>query len=187
MKLRYYMIWCNSDKTSTLAMATSLEPFCEDWSRASSADCAVAEQRELTNSEMARQEALIRPYNTYLALAMQWDFPGHDPDDVDIALEYVAKLERGEADDETYFYHAFIHSLSRTTVTFENAIFSECYEWPNWSCSLAEYKTALEAWRVFIAQPPYIDNEMIVELPDRPAHIAHNQIGPLFKGRHVLH
>ena len=175
MKLRFYMIWYNhEDQSSTRFMAGSLEPIDPEFDASWRAERKKQVPDERLLSEMCLQEALTRPYNKYLALALQSDHPGHHPEDVDIDLAYITKLERGEVDSETFFCHAFIHILSSTTVTFESLIFGECYEWPNWSCSLAEYKAALEAWRVFITQPQHIDNEMIVDLPERPLHIEHN-------------
>jgi hypothetical protein len=178
MKLRYFMNWYNDEKKDSMLFYAESMEFVDPELRA----CWRAELKkpvpdsQLT-SDIARQWAIQRPYNNYLALALQIDYPGHHPEDVDIALAYITKLERGELEEDTCFCQAFTHIYSRTTVTFEHAIFSECYEWPNWSCSLAEYKAALEAWRVFITQPQHIDNEMIVELPERPLHIEHNILG----------
>ena len=175
MKLRYFMNWYNDEKKdSMLFYAESMESVDPELGECWMAELKKPVPDSQLTSNIAWQWAVQRPYSTYLADALQSDYPGHHPEDVDIALAYITKLERGEVDSETFFCHAFIHILSSTTVTFESLIFGECYEWPNWSCSLAEYKAALEAWRVFITQPQHIDNEMIVDLPERPLHIEHN-------------
>ena len=59
-----------------------------------------------------------------------------------------------------------MHTLTLERVTFEHAIFGECPEWPIWSCTLAQYKAALQGWRKFIDMPESIDTELIVDLPD---------------------
>jgi len=179
MKMRYYTIWYDDEKkTSTRFQSTSLEPLDPEWQARWDAEWKKEIPDHVVTSELSRIEALTQPYGRYLGNSIDEDLSGNYPEEVDFVLDYVAKLERGEVEGDTFFYHDFVHSLSRTAVTFEHAIFGECYEWPLWSCSLAEYKVALEGWRIFIALPPHIDNEMIVELPERPLHIEHNVIGP---------
>jgi len=51
--------------------------------------------------------------------------------------------------------------MTPTKVTFEHAIFGECPEWPIWSCTLAQYKAALQGWRKFIDMPKSIDSDSL--------------------------
>lgn len=111
-------------------------------------------------------EPTVHEFNKYLLSALGTDFPSHHPDMADTVLQDIEKLERGEVETAEWEGQGFWHRISRTTVTFEHAIFGECPEWPIWSCTLAQYKAALQGWRKFIDMPKSIDSELIVELPD---------------------
>jgi hypothetical protein len=112
-------------------------------------------------------EPTIHGFNKYILSAIQSDFPAHHPKDCDAVLHDIDRLERGEI--EKCFagtVDTFMHTLTPTQVTFEHSIFGECPEWPLWSCTLAQYKAALQGWRKFIDMPKSIDTELIVDLPD---------------------
>ena len=106
------------------------------------------------------------PHPFYILSGALSDFLAHHPGLVDEALEDIAKLERGAIQTAEWGGEGFCHSLTPTKVTFEHAIFGECPEWPIWSCTLAQYKAALQGWRKFIDMPKSIDTELIVELPE---------------------
>jgi hypothetical protein len=111
-------------------------------------------------------KSTIDGFNKYLLSALETDYLEHHAELADAALEDIGKLERGEIQTAEWGGNGFCHSLTSTTVTFEHAIFGECLEWPIWSCTLAQYKAALQGWRKFIDMPKIIDAELIVELPD---------------------
>ena len=100
-------------------------------------------------------------------LSLNTNFPAHHPEDVDKVLSRIAQLERGEI-DITYWGGdpGFEQTITREGVTFEHATFGECFEWPLWTCSLAQYKAALIGWRKFIVMPASIDTELIIDLPE---------------------
>jgi hypothetical protein len=129
--------------------------------------------RDGTLMDISRNSVLIdapvstvREFNKYLLSAIETDFLAHHPRLADEALEDISKLECGAIQTAEWGGEGFCHSLTPTQVTFEHAIFGECSEWPIWSCTLAQYKAALQGWRKFIDMPKSIDSELIVELPD---------------------
>lgn len=110
-------------------------------------------------------DSTIQGFNQYLLSALETDF--RDGDGIDGVLVDIARLEAGEIENcLAGTPDNFMHSLTRTQVTFEHAIFGECPEWPLWSCTLAQYKAALQGWKQFLQLPKSIDSELIVELPD---------------------
>lgn len=110
-------------------------------------------------------EIISDQFSKYLFSALGTDF--RDGDGVDDVLLDVDRLEHGEIENcLAGTPDNFMHSLTRTQVTFEHAIFGECPEWPLWSCTLAQYKAALQGWKQFLQLPQSIDSELIVELPD---------------------
>ena len=111
-------------------------------------------------------ESTALEFGKYLLTALDTDFPAHHPDMCEEVLQNIARLERGEITETGWDGQGFIHSISPTHVTFEHTIFGECPEWPIWSCTLAQYKAALEGWKRFIAMPKNIDTELIVDMPD---------------------
>lgn len=167
MKLRFYRRWYDdSKKDSTLAGAMSFEPINEEWGKKWQEEWKKVVPDSALTSAMARENALVRPYSIYLASSLVSDFPSRHPDMADTVLRDIEKLERGDVETVEWEGQEFWHRISRTKVTFENAIFGECPEWPLWSCTLAQYKAALQGWRTFIDMPKSIDSELIVELPD---------------------
>ena len=111
-------------------------------------------------------ESIAQGFNKYLLSALGSDFPAHHPEDCDEVLANIDKFERGELLTYGTGGLGFDHSFTREKVTFEHSIFGECPEWPLWSCTLAQYKAALQGWRKFIDMPKSIDTELIVDLPD---------------------
>lgn len=117
-----------------------------------------------------------REFGNYLTSALSSNFPAYHPEDVDKVLSEIAKLERGEIDVTGWGGDpGFEQTITREGVTFEHGTFGECPEWPLWSCSLAQYKAALQGWRQFIDMPKSIDSELIIELPDDDSsHFPHS-------------
>jgi len=112
-------------------------------------------------------EAATNGYNQYLLSALDTDFNQNRQGQMDEVLADIEKLERGEIDRcMAGTADTLMHTLTREKVTFEHSIFGECPEWPLWSCTLAQYKAALQGYRKFLDMPESIDSELIVELPD---------------------
>lgn len=110
-------------------------------------------------------ESTIYEFNKYLLSALDTDF--RDGDGVEDVLVDIDRLEKGEIEScLAGTPDNFMHSLTRNQVTFEHAVFGECLEWPLWSCTLAQYKAALQGWKQFLQLPKSTDSELIVELPD---------------------
>ena len=170
MKLRFYRRWYNDAKRdTTLARAMALEPINADWEKKWQEEWRKTEPDHAVTSAMVRENALARPYSTYLASSIESDFPAHHPDMADGVLQEIEKLDRGEIQTAEWEGQGFWHRISRSQVTFEHAIFGECPEWPLWTCTLAQYKAALQGWKQFLQLPKSIDSELIVELPDTTA------------------
>jgi hypothetical protein len=167
MNLRFYRIWYNAaQKGITLTAAMAFEPINQDWEKKWQEEWKkVAPDRALT-SAMARENALSRPYSTYLASALVTDFAADHTEWCDEVLTAISKLELGLITTYVWDGQGFQHQMTSSKVTFEHTIFGECPEWPLWSCTLAQYKAALQGWRKFIDMPQSIDTELIVELPD---------------------
>ena len=125
--------------------------------------------RGLSSWLLCHSEVINAPkegYEKYLLSALGTDFPAHHPELSDGVLQAIERLERGEINSYETGGNGFCHSLTPTKVTFEHSIFGECPEWPLWSCTLAQYKAALQGWRKFIDMPQSIETELIVELPE---------------------
>lgn len=102
----------------------------------------------------------------YLTSALSSDFLDYQPDHCDIALQKIEQIEAGEIAEYTWDGQGFQHNMKLDGVVFEHTIFGECLEWPLWSCSLVQYKAALQGWRKFIDMPKSLKTELIVDLPD---------------------
>jgi hypothetical protein len=159
MKVRYFceLFYCDDPKntaclkrTATLVDAESVK---KEW-----------DLQNFTN-EMARENALTRPYHTYLLSALDTDFNENRFGACDHVLSEVERIERGEIDKYMYEGQGFMHIIRREGVTFEHMIFGVCSEWPLWTCPMAHYKAALNGWRLFLDMPESIDSELIIELP----------------------
>ena len=125
--------------------------------------------RGLSSWLLCHSEVINAPkegYEKYLLSALGTDFPAYSPHHAENVLNEIKRLERGEIAAYTWEGDGFVHIMTPTTVTFEHSIFGECPEWPLWSCTLAQYKAALQGWRKFIDMPQSIETELIVELPE---------------------
>ena len=129
--------------------------------------------RDGTQMSIRRNSILIdapeyecKMFNKYLLSAMDTDFPAHHPSFADKVLNAIERLLNDEINVYTWEGDGFVHMISRDKVTFEHNIFGECPEWPIWTCTLAQYKAALQGWRQFVDMPKSIDTELIVDLPD---------------------
>ena len=111
-------------------------------------------------------EAITNSFNKYLLSALDTDFNQNREGQADEVLADIEKLEKGDIDSYETGGNGFCHSLTREKVIFEHSIFGECPDWPLWSCTLAQYKAALQGWRKFIEMPKSIDTQLIIELPE---------------------
>ena len=111
-------------------------------------------------------EVITNSFNKYLLSALDTDYNQNRQGQADEVLADIEKLEKGDIDSYETGGNGFCHSLTREKVTFEHSIFGECPDWPLWSCTLAQYKAALQGWRKFIEMPKSIDTQLIIELPD---------------------
>ena len=127
-------------------------------------------KRGLASWFLYRPETTDAPkdgYEKYLLSALDTDFNQNRQGQMDEVLADIEKLERGEIDRcMAGTADTLMHTLTREKVTFEHSIFGECPEWPLWSCTLAQYKAALQGYRKFLDMPKSIDTQFIVELPD---------------------
>jgi hypothetical protein len=110
-------------------------------------------------------EATIKGFNKYLLSALDTDYTTHT-EWCDEVLAEIDKLERGAIAAYAWDGQGFQHRMNALNVTFEHTIFGECPDWPLWTCTLAQYKAALQGWRKFIDMPKSIDTQLIIELPD---------------------
>lgn len=109
-------------------------------------------------------ESLNFQYQKYLLSALDSDL--QEISHCDLVLKKIAQIKTGEIEEYTDGGDGFYHYIKPNSVTFEHYVFNECPEWPLWSCSLAQYKAALEGWRKFLEMPVSIDSEVIVALPE---------------------
>ena len=169
MKLRFYRSWYNDAKRATLARAMSLELINANWEKKWREEWRNNEPDHAVISAMARENALAKPYSTYLASSLESDFPAYRSEHYEEVLQEIDRLERGEIDSYETGGDGFCHSLTRTHVVFEHTVFGECLEWPRWTCRLEQYKAALQGWKQFLQLPESIGSELIVELPETKA------------------
>ena len=170
MKLRFYRGWYNDAKRdTTLVRATSLESINANWEKKWQEELKKNVLDHAVTSAMARENALARPYSTYLASSLESDFPAYRSEHYEEVLQEIDRLERGEIDSYETGGDGFCHSLTRTHVVFEHTVFGECLEWPRWTCRLEQYKAALQGWKQFLQLPESIGSELIVELPETKA------------------
>lgn len=109
-------------------------------------------------------EDINAQYQKYILGALYSDL--NEISHCDLVLQKIAQIEAGEIEEYTWSGDGFYHYIKPDFVTFEHYVFNECPEWPLWSCSMAQYKAALQGWRQFIDMPKNIDSELIIELPD---------------------
>lgn len=160
MKIKYFyrLFFCeNPDDPECLKQTATLvdaEPIKKEW-----------DLQNFTN-EMARENALTRPYHTYLLSSLHSDFNENRFGACDDVLSEVERIERGEIDEYMYEGQGFMHIIRSEGVTFEHMIFGVCPEWPIWTCPLPHYKAALKGFRKFVKMPESINSELIIELPE---------------------
>jgi hypothetical protein len=110
-------------------------------------------------------EVKVDQFEKYLLSALDTDYTTHT-EWCDQVLAEIDQLERGEITTYAWDGQGFQHRMTASKVIFEHTIFGECPDWPLWSCTLAQYKAALQGWRKFIEMPKSIDTQLIIELPD---------------------
>jgi hypothetical protein len=103
------------------------------------------------------------PYTKYLASALQSDFPSLAR--CDEVLENISKVNRGELIKVDWAGNSFSIDIYLDHVQIEHQHFAGDPKWPMWSCSLAEFIAAIEAWKSFLGLPVSADSEVTVELP----------------------
>lgn len=104
-------------------------------------------------------------YNSYIFEAIESDFRGKDILSCEEVLYEINKIECGEKEFFAWNGRAFIHTINRSTVSFEHAVFGECLEWPIQSFPLSHYKTSIEGWIKFCNMPESATTELIIDLP----------------------
>jgi hypothetical protein len=159
MKVRYFceLYYCDDPKNPACLKRTATlidhEPVKKEW------------YTQKFTSEMARENALTRPYHTYLLSALDSDY-GNDEECCNDILNIIDRLEKGEIDYYEGGGQGFMHLMTPESVTFEHIIFGICPEWPRWTCPMEHYKAALKGWRRFLDMSESIDSELIIELPE---------------------
>ena len=108
----------------------------------------------------------IRDFNKYLLSALRTDFPFYCADGLQKTLQDIEKMQRGETETAYWAGDSFCHSIGKGKVTFEHTIFGECPEWPIWTCTLAQYKAALQGWQRFLQMPISEESDVIVDMPE---------------------
>ena len=160
MKVRYFceLYYCDDPKNpGCLKRTVTLiddEPVKKEW------------YTQKFTSEMARENALTRPYHTYLLSALDTDFIENRFGICDMVLAKIESIERGEVDEYMYEGQSFMHIIRLDGVTFEHMIFDECYSWPIWTCPLSHYKATLKGFIDFIKMSKNINSELIIVLPE---------------------
>ena len=125
-------------------------------------------ERGLSSWLLYYPEAINAPrdgYEKYILSALDTDYTNHT-DWCDEVLAVIEQLELGVISTYVWDGQGFQHRMTPAKVTFEHSIFGECPEWPLWSCTLAQYKAALQGYRKFLAMPKSVGSELVVELPD---------------------
>lgn len=84
--------------------------------------------------------------------------------DVDYELDEIARVERGEVEffhTGTQIFNTFVY---KDRVEFEYNWEDE--EWPDWSCSLEEYKRVLLGKKAFLMLPQEIESYLEIKIND---------------------
>ena len=98
-------------------------------------------------------------YSRYLAGAV-WEM--RYVSSVDRELEEIGKVERGEIECFETGTEIFFTSVYKDRVEFE----SDFYDWPDWSCTLDEYKRVLLGKKAFLMLPKEIESYLEIKIND---------------------
>ena len=98
-------------------------------------------------------------YSRYLAGAV-WEM--RYVSSVDRELEEIEKVERGEIECFETGTEIFFTSVYKDRVEFE----SDFYDWPDWSCTLEEYKRVLLGKKAFLMLPKESESYLEIKIND---------------------
>ena len=99
-------------------------------------------------------------YSRYLAGAV-WEM--RYVSSVDRELEEIEKVESGEIECFETGTEIFFTSVYKDRVEFESDGF---YDWPDWSCTLDEYKRVLLGKKTFLMLPKEIESYLEIKIND---------------------
>lgn len=103
------------------------------------------------------------PYNKYLVGALLCDFPTAQL--CQEFLDDIEKVRSGRQEKTGWSGNAFDITVYRDHVDTDHQQFAGHPDWPTWTCTLAEFKTALQGWKRFLEMPVSLQSELVVELP----------------------
>ena len=98
-------------------------------------------------------------YSRYLAGAV-WEM--RYVSDVDRELDEIERVESGEIECFETGTEIFFTSVYKDRVEFE----SDFYDWPDWSCTLDEYKRVLLGKKAFLMLPKEIESYLEIKIND---------------------
>lgn len=99
-------------------------------------------------------------YSRYLAGAV-WQM--RYISDVDYELDEIERVESGEIECFETGTEIFFTSVYKDRVKFESDGF---YDWPDWSCTLDEYKRVLLGKKAFLMLPKEIESYLEIKIND---------------------
>lgn len=108
-------------------------------------------------------------YSKYLCSALHFDFPA--PQYCEEVLSQMEKVQNGELQKTGWSGNAFNTDIYSDRVEIDHQQFGGLPDWPVWTCSVAEFKAALEGWKRFLEMPVDASTEVIVDLPEPPPKI----------------
>ena len=82
--------------------------------------------------------------------------------DVDYELDKIERVESGEIECFETGTEIFFTSVYKDRVEFE----SDFYDWPDWSCTLDEYKRVLLGKKAFLMLPKEIESYLEIKIND---------------------
>ena len=83
--------------------------------------------------------------------------------DVDYELDEIERVENGEIECFETGTEIFFTSVYKDRVEFESDGF---YDWPDWSCTLDEYKRVLLGKKAFLMLPKEIESYLEIKIND---------------------
>ena len=98
-------------------------------------------------------------YSRYLAGAV-WQM--RSVLEVDYELEEIERVESGEIECFETGTEIFFTSVYKDRVEFE----SDFYDWPDWSCTLEEYKRVLLGKKAFLMLPKELESYLEIKIND---------------------
>lgn len=111
--------------------------------------------------EVINAEKYDDNYSAYLAEAV-WEM--RCVEDVDYELEEIKKVEKGEIECFKTGTDIFSTIVYKDRVEFEYNWEDE--DWPDWNCSLEEYKRILLGKKAFLMLPKEIESYLEIKIND---------------------